>query len=124
MSLISLTFGERKMSEIKSPHITISTPESRLKETFSKMQFVEGKAEIKKTCTFYAQEEVFALLQVTEGLIGENMKAYYDGRKLQILGIESKYGSYARKGMTVGVTLRGITKDELEQGKLISFKTC
>ncbi len=124
MSLISLTFGDKKNSHRDySQHNSISTPGSRLSQKIEQTCFAHGEGIIKKTCQFYAQDDVFALIEVTNGLVAENMLAFVDNKPIQMVELESKYGNNAKKGMVVGITFKGITENELEKGKTISFKS-
>ena len=84
---------------------------------------LEGKAEIKRACRFYAQENVYVVAQVTEGILCNEMKAFYGDKELELLQLESKYGDKARKGNVVGLTLKGINEWELEKGGVLNFRS-
>ncbi len=119
MSLVSLTFGGEKRYNV-SPHIAISTPAGRIEEKIARGG--EGRALVKKACRFYGQENVYIVAEVIEGLLGEGMKAFLEDRQLRVVEIESKYGSSAKKGMTVGIMLSGASEEELS-GKTLRFSS-
>ncbi|MAG18262.1 MAG: hypothetical protein CL944_02190 [Candidatus Diapherotrites archaeon] len=120
MSLVTLTFGNKAANA--SPHVFISTPEERIIQKLNHSGTAKGEAIIKKACRFYSEENVYVVAEVTEGFLSNNMTAFYNGKTLDILDVESKYGHSAKKGMTVGLTLRGISEEELEKDSVLSFE--
>ena len=128
MSLITLTFGSKKPSAkpqdyTKVSQIDISTPMERHIMRQKLANGLKGKAEIKRACRFYAQENVYVVAQVTEGILCNEMKAFYGDKELELLQLESKYGDKARKGNVVGLTLKGINEWELEKGGVLNFRS-
>ena len=119
MSLITLTFGYK--GEINdTPHSTISTPSDRINEKIKENTF--GSVTIQKTCKFYGQEDVFIVAKVNEGFISNSMKATLNGQEIEIVGMDSKYGSNAKKGMTIGISVKGINEKQLQRGTTLKFE--
>ncbi|MCR4334987.1 MAG: hypothetical protein NUV57_00430 [archaeon] len=121
MSLVTLTFGNRAANA--SPSTFISTPEERILQKLNQIGGAKGEAIIRKACRFYSQEDVYIVAEVTEGFLSNNMAAFYNGKQLEIVDVESKYGHNAKKGMTVGLTVRGISEDELQKDSILNFET-
>ena len=121
MSLITLTFGDRGNCYSETPHTLISTPETAIA---NKAQSIGAKAQaiIRKTCNFYSQKDIYVIAEVINGFIGQDMQATLNGKRMELLEIESKFGHSAKKGMTVGLTLKGISKEELKTGETIFFE--
>jgi len=121
MSLITLTFGDRGNCYSETSHTVISTPETIM---INKAQNIGAKAQaiIRKTCKFYSQTDVYVVAEVINGFIGQDMHASVNGKTMELLDIESKFGHSAKKGMTVGLTLKGISKEELKTGETILFE--
>jgi len=120
MSLVTLTFGNK--THTASPHAFISTPEERIIQKLNQLRTTKGEAIIKKACRFYSQEDIYVVAEVTEGFLSTNMTAFYNGKELDIIDVESKYGHSAKKGMIVGLTLKGISEDELQKDSILSFE--
>ncbi len=123
MSLVTLTFGGAKKHFNISPNAFISTPSDRVNESMGKMPSISGKLLVKKACRFYSHDNIFVVAEVADGFIGENMKAFFNEREVQIVEVESKYGHNAKKGMPVGVFLSGIDETELPNGAVLEFKS-
>jgi hypothetical protein len=121
MSLVTLTFGEKRSSFISTPHAVVSTPEARLRQSASR-EGTKGKAVIKKACRFFSQEDVYVLAQVDEGFVSDEMKAFYNGSRLQVIDVESKLGQCAKQGMSVGLTFRGVNEFDFMPGSIINFE--
>jgi hypothetical protein len=128
MSLITLTFGSGSKKNINNNSnnenesgLSVSTPESRLKQKILK-GVSTGTVIVRKACRFYSRDEVFILGEVTEGLVSDDMKLFAGEKELRVIDIESKYGRAAKPGMTVGITVTGIDDDELPQGSTLCFK--
>ena len=121
MSLITLTFGDRGNCYSETPHTLISTPETAMT---NKAKSIGAKAQaiIRKTCNFYSQNDVYVIAEVINGFIGQDMQATLNGKTMELLEIESKFGHSAKKGMTVGLTLKGISKEDLKTGETIFFE--
>lgn len=119
MSLITLTFGYK--GEINNtPHSVISTPADRINEKIQENTF--GLVTIEKTCKFYGQDDVFIVAKVNEGFVSNNMKATLNGEEIEIVEVDSKYGSNAKKGMTIGISVRGINEKQLAKGTTLKFE--
>jgi len=120
MSLISLTFGDKAHNA--SPHTLISTPEERINQRIYQAGSAKGEAIVKRACRFYSQQDVYIVAQITEGFLSDEMTAFHNGKQIDIVDVESKFGHSAEKGMTVGLTVKGISENELGQGTLLTFE--
>jgi hypothetical protein len=118
MSLVSLTFGEGKSEfSVKAP-IQVLTPEDQIQIKPG----IENKAQIKKACQFLGHTDVYLVAQIVSGVVANTMKGDINGRGFEIVELESKYGHrIAKQGMTIGLTVRGISKDAFTEGCQISF---
>lgn len=119
MSLITLTFGY-KGERNNTPHSAISTPSDRINEKIKENAF--GSVTIQKTCKFYGQDDVFIVAKVNEGFISNNMKAALNGQEIEIVEVDSKYGGNAKKGMTIGISVKGINEKQLLKGTTLEFE--
>ena len=125
MSLVSLTLGREKSSEIqepvaRQPAIQVTSPE----DLITINPEVENKVEIKKACQFLGHSDVYLVAQIMTGVVSHKMKGYLDGKNFEIVELESKLGSrIAKEGMTIGLTVRGLPRDAFEKGKVVSFRT-
>jgi len=120
MSLITLTFGGRGTAYSTTPHTFISTPEARMNERI--LNGETGLAVVKKACRFYSQEEIYVVAEVKEGILGNNMVASFNGKKVELIDVESKFGHSAKKGMTVGITIKGICENDIKLGDTLEFE--
>lgn len=118
MSLISLTFGEGKSEfSVKAP-IQVITPEDQIQIKPD----VENKVQIRKACQFLGHSDVYVVAQVVSGVVANTMKGEVDGRYFEIVELESKIGHrIAKQGMTIGLTVRGISKDAFKKGCHVTF---
>ncbi len=118
MSLVSLTFGVGKSEfSVKAP-IQVLTPEDQIQI----LPGVENKAQIKKACQFLGHVDVYLVAQVTSGVVANTMKGEVNGQGFEIVELESKYGHrIAKQGMTIGLTVHGISKNAFKEGSQISF---
>ena len=96
MSLISLTFGDRGNCYSETPHTLISTPGITMNEK-SQNTGAKAQAIIRKICKFYSQKDVYVVAEVINGFIGEDMHASLNGKNMELLEIESKFGHSAKK---------------------------
>ncbi|MBU0635575.1 hypothetical protein KKE06_00955 [Candidatus Micrarchaeota archaeon] len=121
MSLISLTFGNSRsetVSEVISPNLEVITPEDQIQA----MPGIENRVEVKKACQFVGHSDVYIVGQIVSGVVSNQMKGSLAGNSFQIVELESKYGHrIAKEGMTVGITVRGIPKESLKTGHVITF---
>lgn len=122
MSLITLAFGSGRNSSHEGPTVYVSTPESRINQRLTKPGEGKGTALVKKACRFYSHDDVFILAEVIDGFLSENMKAMFGEKEIRVLSLESKYGRAAKKGMIVGMSVEGITEEELPSGSTLSFE--
>lgn len=119
MSLITLTFGHKGIIHA-TPHAAISTPEDRINEKIQENTF--GSVTIEKTCKFFGQDDVYIVAKVNEGFVSNSMKATLNGQEVEVVGVDSKYGSSAKKGMMIGISVKGIDRSQLPKGTTLKFE--
>lgn len=118
MSLVSLTFGNGKSEFSVKAAIQVLTPEDQIQVKPG----VENRAMVKKACQFLGHTDVYLVAQITSGVIANTMKGEIQGQGFEIVELESKYGHrMAKQGMTIGLTVRGISKDAFKTGAQINF---
>ena len=122
MSLTTLTFANGRNDFYNSTNALVSTPESRLSQRMMREGAGKGTAVVKKACRFYSHDDVFILAEVEDGFVAERMKANFDGREINIVSLESKYGRAAKKGMMVGMSVQGVHEDDLPVGSKLNFE--
>ncbi len=119
MSLVTLTFGSQKSGFSVEAPILVSTPQDRIKIDPSQ----ENKVLIRKSCQFLGHSDVYLVAEIVSGVIASNMHAIVNGQEVQIVELESKIGNkIAKKGMTVGLTVRGVPdKDAFPKNAFLNF---
>ncbi len=122
MSLVTLAFGSKN----RNPTATIngiSTPSDRIRQRIEKTENATGTVEIVKACSFYGDsDEAYLVGNVLEGFVGEGMVVTYKDKEIELVEIESKYGNNAKQGMTIGISLKGVTEADFELGSTLTFK--
>lgn len=118
MSLISLTFGEKKQS-FSTDLISISTPLDRMEVDPNEANSVK----VKKVCQFFGDSDLYLVCKVVSGAITEQMIGKCEGKSLEIKKIDSKYprSKIAKKGMTVGLSVSGVQKSDVNKDYIINF---
>lgn len=118
MSLISLTFGEKKQS-FSTDLISISTPLDRMEVDPNEANSVK----VKKVCQFFGDSTLYLICEVVSGAITEQMVGKCEGKFLEIKEIDSKYprSKIAKKGMTVGLSVSGVRKSDINKDYIINF---
>lgn len=123
MSLVSLTFGNsRNKMSVPSAVQVISRPEDRIRVSPGS----EPKLEIQKVSTFLGFNGVYIIGKVTSGVIAPAMMGTStNGKVFRVTEIESKYPNctVAKQGMTVGLSVEGIDKDDIVDIKEITFSS-
>lgn len=121
MSLISLTFGEKRNSLSWQPEIQVIRPADCIKI----IPGVENKAEVVKSCFFYQQNEPYIVANIVSGVVSEKMKGKLNGKSFEIVELNSKYGNagIAKKGMTIGLMVKGLENETIQKGTTIVFET-
>ncbi|MFH0970789.1 MAG: hypothetical protein V1776_05010 [Candidatus Diapherotrites archaeon] len=121
MSLVSLTFGNsRNKMSVPSEIQVISRPEDHIEVTPGS----EPKLEVQKISTFMGFDGVYIIGKVTSGMIAPFMVGVSPtGKKFRVTEIESKYPNcaVAKQGMTVGLSVEGIHKEDVIQAKELQF---
>ena len=118
MSLISLTFGKDRQS-FSSELISISTPMDNVKVNPHDSNTVK----VRKVCQFLGDKNLYLVCEVVSGAICEHMVGNYEGKSLELLEIDSKYphSTLAKKGMSVGLTVKGLCKGDIRSGEELNF---
>ena len=119
MSLISLTFGNKKTPFSRFESISITTPLDKIKIN----PLEENKVKVRKVCQFLGDSNLYLVCEVVAGAVCERMKANHCGNTLEIVEIDSKYpgAKAAKKGMTVGISVSGVSREDVKAGELVSF---
>lgn len=121
MSLVSLTFGNsRNKMTVPSAVQVISRPEDHIKVTPGS----EPKLEVQKVSTFLGFDGVYIIGKVTSGMIAPSMMGTSpNGKRFKVTEIESKYPNcaVAKQGMTVGLSVEGIQKEDMSEVKELRF---
>lgn len=116
MSLVTLTFGGNYSSNNYSRFKEVSKPLDNLKPTGN------STVEVKKVTQFFGERNLYVVGEVKKGVLAEQMKSIIGEKNAFLVEIESKFGhSKAKEGMTVGLSLAGIEKEELQKGQLLEF---
>lgn len=121
MSLISLTFGEKRNSFSWQPEIQVIRPADCIKI----VPGVENKAEVVKSCFFYQHNEPYIVANIVSGVVSEKMRGTLNGKSFEIVELNSKYGNagIAKKGMTIGLMVKGLENETIQKGTTIVFET-
>ena len=116
MSLISLTFGKNNQMPSFS-QIDIIRPCDSIHPSSD----VENKVEVKKACTFFGSRDVYIVGEMVSGVAQEEMTGQCNGKEFEIKEVESKLGAVAKQGMNVGLSLSGVSLDDLKAGDVITL---
>ena len=119
MGLVSLTFGEGRNSFSVKPYIEVIRPEDVIEyDAHSAPTF-----EVVKVSTFYGSDEVYLVGKVLAGKIEPRMHGRIGEKAFIVEEINSKYPkcTYAKQGMTVGMSTQGLNKEDVQAGTIISF---
>jgi len=118
MSLISLTFGDKRQS-FSTEMSSISTPLDRMEVDPNETSAVK----VRKVCQFLGDPNLYLVCEVVSGAITEQMIGNCEGKSLEIQEIDSKYphSKIAKKGMTVGLSVSGVRKSDVNKDHVINF---
>ncbi len=100
----------------------ISRPEDRIRVSPGS----EPKLEVQKVSTFLGFSGVYIIGKVTSGAIGPAMMGVSsNGKVFRVTEIETKYPNctVAKQGMTVGLSVEGIDKNDILDVKEITFSS-
>lgn len=119
MGLVSLTFGERRNSFSVSAAIQVIRPADYIKIDPA----VENRVEVVKSCFFFKHNEPYIVGNIVSGAVAEGMQGTVNGKTFEIIELDSKYGNagIAKKGMSVGLSVRGLENEIIEKGATIVF---
>ncbi len=125
MSLVSLTFGNGR-SKMSTENIAknalqiISRPEDHIRVEPGK----EPTLEVQKISTFLGFNGVYIIGKVKSGIISPRMMGISpSGKTFRVTEIESKYPNcaVAKQGMTVGLSVEGLEKEDVIDVKELTF---
>ncbi len=116
MSLITLTFGEGRGNQSE---IEIVAPQDNIQI----YPWEKNKLCIKKVSRFFGDPEIYVVGEIVSGQVSKGMKGELNGKSFTVKDLNCKYHrtSSAKRGMTVGLSIEGVSAEELEKGSLISF---
>jgi GTPase len=79
-----------------------------------------------KSCFFYKHNEPYIVGNIVSGVIAEKMTGEINGKSFEVIELNSKYGDagIAKKGMTVGICVKGLENESIQKGAVIVFKPC
>jgi hypothetical protein len=62
---------------------------------------------------------------IVSGVVSEKMRGLLNGKSFEIMELNSKYGNagIAKKGMTIGLMVKGLENETIEKGTTIVFET-
>lgn len=120
MSLVSLTFGEKRNSFSVAPCIQVTRPADCIKVDPN----IENKMEVVKSCFFFKHNEPYIVGNIVSGVVSEKMRGTVNGKSFDIIELDSKYGDagIAKKGMTIGLSVKGLTNENIDKGTVIVFE--
>ncbi|MBN2067899.1 MAG: hypothetical protein JW744_05515 [Candidatus Diapherotrites archaeon] len=116
MSLFTLTFGSGREKPVYS-EIEVVRPSDSIRVDPSK----ENKVEVKKACTFFKCPGVYIVGEVVSGVVKENMVGSCNGKQFEIEEVEGKFGNAGKEGMNIGMSVSGISLEDLKKGDVISL---
>jgi len=118
LSLVSLTFGERRNNFSRYSEIEVLTPADCIKIDPN----VENRLEVVKSCFFFKHNEPYIVGNIVSGVVAENMRGKLNGKEFEIVEVNSKYGCIGKKGMTIGLMVKGLTNEQIAKGATITFE--
>lgn len=120
MSLITLTFSPKTTVapvQVQS-EVSIVSPQDLIQDIPNE----ENRVKIKKSCQFLGLSDVYLVAEIVSGVVASDMKGSVNGRNIQIVELESKLGNkIAKKGMLVGLTVRGLPKESFQKDGFVTF---
>ncbi|MCX6798713.1 MAG: hypothetical protein NTW59_01285 [Candidatus Diapherotrites archaeon] len=122
MSLVSLTFGDKRNCFSVLPQIQVTRPSDCIKIDPS----IENKVEVLKSCFFYKHNEPYIVANITSGIVAEKMFGEVNGKTFEVTELNSKYGDagIAKQGMTIGICVKGLENEIIQKGAVILFRQC
>ena len=123
MSLVSLTFGNGREKMSVASHIqVIHRPEDNIKADRGAVPAFE----VQKVSTFLGFNGIYLIGKVTKGIIAPAMIGKVtNGKTFRVTEIESKYPNceVGKQGMTVGLSIEGVEKEDIDRGHVLTFMT-
>ena len=122
VSLVSLTFGNNKNVYKSAVDYGNQNGVSRPLDNLKVNPNIANTVEVKKVCQFVGHNFLYIVGTVKEGVIFDKMKGSLGDSNYEIIEIESKLAvGKAKKGMTVGLTITGISKEDIKGGEILNF---
>jgi hypothetical protein len=122
MSLTSLTFGNNKNVYKSAVDFGNENNVLRPLDGIAVKPNVANRVEVKKVCEFVGHNFVYVVGEVKEGVVFDNMKGTIGENTFKIVEVESRLAmGKAKKGMTVGLTITGISKEDIKGGEILNF---
>lgn len=117
MSLITLTFGNKyhEQASLRFKDKTVTRPLDGLAPKGP------AKFEVKKVSQFFGDRNIYLVGIIESGVLAEQMKATIGEKTGRIVELESKFGTTAKKGMTAGIVVAGLDKEDVLAGQKIDF---
>ena len=81
----------------------------------------ENKLQVQRVSSFYGEPDVIIIGKVVSGVITDKMKLKFGEQEVPILKMDSKYRTMGKEGMTIGITVRGVYKDDFQKDSCITF---
>ena len=122
MSLTSLTFGNNKNVYKSAVDFGNENNVLRPLDGICVKPNVANRVQVKKVCEFVGHNFVYVVGEVKEGVIFDNMKGTLGESTFKVVEVESRLAmGKAKKGMTVGLTITGISKEDIKGGEILNF---
>lgn len=115
MSLVSLTFGSKNTYKPFGKTVEVIRPWDNIRIDPQ----TENRLEVKKISTFLNFEHPYIIGEMLQGAVCEGMKGICNGVEFTVDEVNSKYGSIAKSGMTVGIVAKGLSKEQIKEGEVI-----
>lgn len=117
MSLVSLTFGSNRQQMSVGKTVEVIRPWDSIRIDPA----VENRLEVKKVSTFLNFDFPYIIGEILQGAVCEGMKGTCNGIEFTVEEVNSKYGSIAKAGMTIGIVVKGISKEQINAGEVITL---
>ena len=122
VSLVSLTFGNSKNVYKSAVDFGNENNVLRPLDGIAVKPNIANRVEVKRVCQFVGHNFLYVVGEVKEGVIFDKMKGKLGENNYEIVEVESKLAmGKAKKGMTVGLTITGISKDDIKGGEILNF---
>lgn len=117
MSLTHITFSPKNKELAARPMLAVENPWDCVKPK----EGVDNKLQVQKVSSFFGEPEIMIIGKVVSGVITDKMQGSINGKEFRITQMDSKYRNVGKEGMTIGITVRGLMREEIEKDAIISF---